>query len=251
MVTMSFQCAHCFSFCPLGCFAMHKEAFSCHIQFCPGTTVMPPQLIASIYYQMAQIAQQIRQGPEPSNIQHLVLSQYGYTMVGFLPPPPPPMHIQYLINGMYSPVNHDIGQTAFKTQEYKQGEFKSSETGPVWRQSAAEMLKKQPSISRIKKGLYIGNLACIQTEGFLEAMGITAVVTVLSRHPGHSADSPLDAAIPLEDQLYIQANDHRSEDIIQHFPVVCEFINKRLVSSSLSPGNRYFLLYTKERQPNL
>lgn len=60
-------------------------------------------------------------------------------------------------------------------------------------------------------------------------MKITAVVSVLTRRRGEDPNHPLNKAIPFDNQLFLKVQDHHSQDIIQHFPGVCDFINKRLV----------------------
>lgn len=86
-----------------------------------------------------------------------------------------------------------------------------------------------PSISEVQPGLFIGDIFCITDHDLLKTMGITAVVSVISRRPSSNPDHPLNLAIPLRDQLFLKATDCLEQNLAQYFPGACDFINKRLV----------------------
>lgn len=215
----------CSWICPTYCYPSHKEQFSCHNEQCPGHAPVNTQLLLPPTIQCGQI-----QGrPELSWNLGSQIDEQAY-ISGRAPLPP---HIQYLLHGINSPrdqTNQSQPTVDRSTgHEHHKRQHSTSQVDPVWNQSTAQVLRTQPSISRIKRGLYIGNLACIKTEGFLERMKITAVVSALTHRRGHDQNYPLNKAIPFDNQLFLKVYDHPSQDIIQHFPGVCEFIDKRLV----------------------
>lgn len=250
---MDFQCVYCRSFCPTYCYPTHRRDFSCHNTRCLGHPPVGPPFSSPYYEQYSSMSRSVyiqTQEGEPSR--GLAGGQdrveFAAPRTPRRPPPPPPLpplppHIQYFLQGLRSP--RDLGAAprrprddSFtrrpKGHEYRRGRWRSSQAGPVLNQSAAQMLQDQPSLSRIKRGLYVGNLACVETPGFLESMNITAVVSVLSRRPGGHPSHPLNRAIPFEDQLFLRVRDELEQDLVQHFPGVCDFIDKRLVRSNQS-----------------
>lgn len=227
---MDFYCVFCGVICPTYCYPTHKEDFACHNVQCSGHAPVTTPL-SSPQNPHLNGGGQI-QGQELSKISNGVVGDHNQITATQPAAPPPPPHIQYFLHGIKSPREQSSHLGAYKgskSHEYHKGRWRMSQVGPVRTQSAAQVLKNQPSMSKIKKGLYVGNLACIKTEGFLETMGITAVVSVLTRPRGADPTHPLNKAIALEDQLFVKAYDHPSQDIIQHFPGACEFIDKRLV----------------------
>lgn len=92
----------------------------------------------------------------------------------------------------------------------------------------------KPSMTMILEGLYVGDAACVEDEKFLRANGINAVVTVLVQPVSSSPVHPLLRVVPLHDRLFVRARDTTTQDMMQFFPGVCKFIDKRLVSRSNS-----------------
>lgn len=226
---MDFHCVFCSAICPTHCYPTHKKEFACHNAQCSGHAPVTTQFYLPPNPPLNGGGQWPRQ--ELSSIPGST-GDHGPIVVTQQAVPPPPPHVQYFLHGIKVPRDKASQRNVHKesrNQEFHTRQLRRWQTGPVRTQSAVHMLKSQPSISRIKKGLYVGNLACIQTEGFLESMGITAVVSVLTRPRGADPTHPLHRVIPLEDQLFVKAYDHPSQDLIQHFPGACDFIDKRLV----------------------
>lgn len=244
---MDFQCVYCNSFCPTSCYPTHRQAFSCHNTHCAGHKPVPtPHLFSphELHPSMRRGAYVQWQEGKPNRLvggQDRLAAAADNAQPAPLPLPPPPPHIQYFLHGIRSPRdrgnhrNHDGSPTRRpKAHEYRKGRWRASQAGPAWNESTVQMLRDQPSISRIKRGLYVGNLACVDTPGFLESMKITSVVSVLSRRRGGHPSHPLHSAIPFEDQLFLKVRDECDQDILQHFPGVCDFMDKRLVRSNQS-----------------
>lgn len=98
----------------------------------------------------------------------------------------------------------------------------------------------KPSMSMIFEGLYVGNAACAEDGEFLEANGITAVITVLEQPVSIDPAHPLLLAIPLKDRLFVRARDTTTQDLLQFFTGVCNFIDQRLVSGNESSVSSSF-----------
>lgn len=103
-------------------------------------------------------------------------------------------------------------------------------TVQAWPGEDVAAAEKLPSITMVAEGLCVGNPACVESEVFLREMGITAVITVLDEPVSTSRHHPLVRTIPLEDRLFLRASDVPTQDMIQFFPGVCNFIDRRLVS---------------------
>lgn len=245
---MDFQCVYCRSFCPTSCYPTHRQAFSCHNTHCAGhAPVLNPHFFSphEQHSPMSRGACSKGQEGELSRLpggQDRLAAAIDNKRPAPLPLPlPPHIQIQYFLHGIRSPCDQgdhrprDGSLTRrTKAHEYRKGHWRASQAGPAWNQSVVQMLRDQPSISRIKRDLYIGNLACVDTPGFLESMKITSVVSVLSHRRGGHPSHPLHSAIPFEDQLFLKVRDENDQDILQHFPGVCDFIDKRLVRSNPS-----------------
>lgn len=101
-------------------------------------------------------------------------------------------------------------------------------------------LFKDISVDEITPGLFIGNMACVESEKVLRQLKTTAVVSVVSKyrepfpqvntsyglraHPPH----PLEKLLDVENRLVIFVDDTRSDNIFRYFEGACEFIDHQL-----------------------
>lgn len=100
------------------------------------------------------------------------------------------------------------------------------------------------SIDEITPGLFVGNMACVESERVLKQLKITAVVSVVSKHRGPFPQPstpyglmgrnqhPLEKLFDLEDRLVVFVDDTRSDNIFRHFEGACEFIDCQLHRAS-------------------
>lgn len=99
---------------------------------------------------------------------------------------------------------------------------------------------REPWMSEIVDGVFLGNLASVQhrdSDLLLKKMGITAVITVLSRPVSSTPNHPLLRTIPLKDRLFLRAEDTLNQDLLQFLPGVCDFIDQRLVGTHQTQTN--------------
>lgn len=104
---------------------------------------------------------------------------------------------------------------------------------------------KDISVGEVMPGLFIGNMACVESESALKQLNITAVVSVVSRYrkqfppPESPYDSsgrqrhPLEKLFDVRDRLTIFVDDSRSDNIFRYFEGACGFIDRRLSQASI------------------
>lgn len=93
-----------------------------------------------------------------------------------------------------------------------------------------------PSISQIVPGLFIGNIACVDSESLLKLYNISAVISVISRRllpfpkslvpDDEPGPHPLEKLFAIKDRMVIISEDCCSANLIQHFDGACEFIHR-------------------------
>ncbi|KAL1870228.1 hypothetical protein Daus18300_005293 [Diaporthe australafricana] len=109
---------------------------------------------------------------------------------------------------------------------------------------------KDVSVDEIVPGLFLGNMACVESEKVLTELEITAVVSVVSerRRPfpqtstsygllGRRRPHTLEKLFGIENRLVIFADDRSSDNIFRHFDSACHFIDHRLHPTSVSDRN--------------
>lgn len=96
------------------------------------------------------------------------------------------------------------------------------------------------SVDEITPGLFVGNMACVESERALKRLKITAVVSAVSKHRGPfpqpstpyglmgRRQHPLEKLFDMEDRLVVFVDDTRSDNIFRHFEGACEFIDYQL-----------------------
>lgn len=101
-------------------------------------------------------------------------------------------------------------------------------------------LFRDVSVDEITPGLFVGNMACVESERTLRQLKITTVVSVVSKYrnpfPQPSTQygttrcrrHPLEKLYNLEDRIVIFVDDTRSDNIFRHFEGACEFISHQL-----------------------
>lgn len=106
-------------------------------------------------------------------------------------------------------------------------------------------LSNDISVDEVITGLFVGNMACVESERALKQLKITAVVSVVSKHrrpfPQPStpyglmgrSQHPLEKLFDVEDRLVVFVDDTRSENIFRHFEDACEFIDYQLHEASI------------------
>lgn len=106
-------------------------------------------------------------------------------------------------------------------------------------------LSNDVSVDEITPGLFVGNMACVESETVLKQLKITAVVSVVSKHrrpfPQPStpyglmarSQHPLEKLFDVEDRLVVFVDDTRSDNIFRHFEGVCEFVDYQLHRASV------------------
>lgn len=112
-------------------------------------------------------------------------------------------------------------------------------------------LSKDISVDEITPGLFVGNMACVESERVLKQLKITAVVSVVSKHRGPfpkpstpyglmaRSQHPLEKLFDVEDHLVILVNDTRSDNIFRHFEGACEFIEYQLHRATVRDRARF------------
>lgn len=106
---------------------------------------------------------------------------------------------------------------------------------------------KDVSVDEIVPGLFLGNMACAESEKVLRELEITAVVSVVSEHRrpfpqtrtsygllGRRRPHTLEKLFDMENRHVIFANDRSSDNIFRHFEGACHFIDHRLRPNSVS-----------------
>lgn len=105
-------------------------------------------------------------------------------------------------------------------------------------------LSRVVSVDEITSGLFVGNMACVESESALNQLGITAVVSVVSNHrkpfPQSSTQygpwtrrlHPLEKLYNVRDRLVIFVDDTPSDNIFRHFEGACEFIDYKMRKTS-------------------
>ena len=88
------------------------------------------------------------------------------------------------------------------------------------------------SISKIESGLFVGDMACVESEACLKFHNITAVISVACHSELASTDS-LSPTHPLKkfdpkNRLTIRAGDIKSANLVKELPGVCSFISRHL-----------------------
>lgn len=101
-------------------------------------------------------------------------------------------------------------------------------------------LFRDVSVDEIISGLFVGNMACAESERTLRQLKITAIVSVVSKYrnpfPQPSTQSgltrcrrhPLEKLYSLEDRIVIFVDDTRSDNIFRYFEGACKFISHQL-----------------------
>lgn len=106
-------------------------------------------------------------------------------------------------------------------------------------------LSKDISLGEIMPGLFVGNMACVESERALKEFKITAVVSVVSRYrkrfptphfphdPLGRRSHPLERLFDVKDRLTFFVDDTRSDNVFRYFEGACEFIDRRLSQASI------------------
>lgn len=106
-------------------------------------------------------------------------------------------------------------------------------------------LLKDISVDEITPGLFVGNMACIESESVLKQLKITAVVSVVSKYrkpfPQHNTPygltgprrHPLEKLFNLQDRVVIFVDDTRSDNIFHYFEGACQFTDHQLHKASV------------------
>lgn len=101
-------------------------------------------------------------------------------------------------------------------------------------------LSRDVSVDEVASGLFVGNMACVESERTLRQLKITAVVSVVSKYrnpfPQPSTQygltrcrrHPLEKMYNLEDRIAIFVDDTRSDNIFRYFEGACRFISHHL-----------------------
>lgn len=105
-------------------------------------------------------------------------------------------------------------------------------------------LSRVVSVDEITSGLFVGNMACVESESALKQLGITAVVSVVSKYRKQFPQSstqyspwtrylhPLERLYDLRDRHVIYVDDRVSDNVFRHFEDACEFIDYKLREAS-------------------
>lgn len=101
------------------------------------------------------------------------------------------------------------------------------------------------SVDEITPGLFVGNMACVESESVLKQLKITAVVSVVSKYrkPFPQTNTPkgligprrhaLEKLFNLQDRVVIFVDDTRSDNIFRYFESACQFIDHQLQQASV------------------
>lgn len=255
----SFYCLWCGTGCPVACYPRHCDKFTCHNTKCIKHGPVPSNYLKE---EMALIP--VSQSTHSANQARSLISHNPTNNLhpsSFLNPASNlnllNTHHNIIATGCGKPPNAtgkgitNPGQRA--TYLFPNHGFCnniSATPAQVWLDAkptkSAKPAAQKPSISQIEEGLFVGNIACVQDQDFLTQMGITAVITILSRPVSNNPNHPLLQTIPLKDRLFLKAEDVTSQDLIQYFPGACEFIDKRLVRTFRSSLNLFLTGMSKE-----
>lgn len=106
-------------------------------------------------------------------------------------------------------------------------------------------LLKDISVDEITTGLFVGNMACVESESVLKQLKITAVVSVVSKYRKSFPQPntpygltrprrhPLEKLFNLQDRVVIFVDDTRSDNIFRYFEGACQFIDHQLHQASV------------------
>lgn len=121
-------------------------------------------------------------------------------------------------------------------------------------------LPKDISIDEVTPGLFVGNMACVESESALKQLKITAVVSVVSKYrkpfPQPNTPNgltgprrhPLEKLFNLHDRVAIFVDDTRSDNIFRYFEDACQFIDHQLRRASFKDRSGFDAKAYNERR---
>lgn len=223
MDSIAFTCNLCGSVCPIDCFPLHRDTFTCHNTACLAHAPFNPDRVNTLR-------------------QHIIFS----APMSLLPTQADALDGANSGNVLSAGLPREEGQ-----EEQKEGDKKSMAAGQTQsqQQKVQELVQDtpyhtalgylfvntmMPSISEIVPGLFIGNMACVDNESVLKKYNINAVISVVSPRrmpfpspqlPQSGSDlHPLQKLFTIKDHMVIVAHDRCSENLIKHFDGTCKFI---------------------------